>query len=251
MRNIYSASQEKNLVLYNYRHLIYLRTLLAENAGRPVTLCHDYLSDLSDTIYQNTIYYSYLNTNKDIIIKSITDHTILYSVKGQDNLEYHQPQLVTFHQKLLLIYVLKNPLMEEYLLKSLYPFEEKNLALDYTFPALPSLQILTRNNQMLLSVTTAKQSLYIGIDEQEECSLLFSEAEVLHKVQKSYEEKLSKKEEEITALQKSISERDSIIENVKVQYEELMNTAYQYRKEAIKWRDNYYAKCTPKRRKPE
>ena len=53
---------------------------------------------------------------------------------------------------------------------------------------------------------------------------------------------LQKEQEQNNILKRKIAEQDAIIESIKQQYEDLMNTALQYREEAAKWHNKYYSK---------
>ena len=78
MGNVYPLDSERNLILYHSGKNIYLRTSTGENLTRAVTLANDFSADLSDTIYQGTIFYAYKNTEQDIVVKNIYNLQLLH-----------------------------------------------------------------------------------------------------------------------------------------------------------------------------
>lgn len=241
MQNIYSVSPDKTLLIYPASHFLYFRTLNAKNAGRPVLLSTDYLTSLSDTIYQNTIYYGYINTEHNILIKNITEQTVLYTLNRETTQEFYSPQLFTIQNTLLLLYFLKNPLNDTFLLKGIFPFTQKEMTFLENFSELPTLHVISNTNLLLLWISTSYQNGYYLLDSASVLKPLSDENKI-QKLTDSFQQKLTEADTTILTLRQQITEQNQLIESIKSQYNELMDTAHQYRNEAIKWRENYYAR---------
>lgn len=259
MSSIYSLDTTKNLFLYTCQSEICLRTSIGQNLTRPVTLSQDFASDMSNIIYRDTIYYTYLNSNSDILVKNITDPAVLYQKSSQHMPDCFTPKLAVIGQTLLLFYFVKNPVSDAYILKCCLPLEKgKSIELDsYTFPSLPSLHIIPLMGQLLLLFTDTSLINSLSISENFQVTPLFSNdtlsdtsakyEEALNELRTSHETEqatlISQHQAElsqtIAGFQDSLHQRDQLIESIKAQYAELMNTAIQYRAEAKKWRQKY------------
>ena len=100
MANVYSIEKQKNLILYNSGKYIYLRVSVADTMDRPIVLSNDFSNSLSDTIYNGTIYYSYININQDIVIKSILDTHALFVLSAKDSPDCFSPHIALLNEKL-------------------------------------------------------------------------------------------------------------------------------------------------------
>ena len=259
MSSIYSLETNKNLFLYTSQTEICLRTSIGQNLTRPVTLSYDFTSELTNIIYRDTIYYSYFNTNSDILVKNITDPAILYQKSSQNMPDCFTPKLAVIGQTLLLFYFIKNPVSDTYILKCCLPLESgKTIDLDsYTFSSLPNLHIIPLIGQLLLLFTDTSLINSLSISENFHITPLFSN-DTLSDTSAKYEEALNalrtsheteqttlisqhqaELSQTIAGFQDSLHQRDQLIESIKAQYAELMNTAIQYREEAKKWRQKY------------
>lgn len=231
MRSIYSDGQDKTLLLYSYQNMIYFRTIIAENTWKPIMLCNDFLYSLSDSIYQDTIYYSYINKEHNIVIKSITDQSVLYQLNGDVSLIYTQPNILSFLGKLLLVYAVKNPVNNTYLIKGILPFEkERSFSVPDIFSSSPEISYLTSATCLILSVCCKEENRFYEVTDDFQCIPLYSEKTISEKKLQPYKDE--------------IKQQKDIIESIKNQYEELMQTAYRYREEAMKWQSKFYSKQT-------
>lgn len=259
MSSIYSLDTTKNLFLYTCQADICLRTSIGQNLTRPVALSQDYASDMTNVIYRDTIYYAYFNTNSDILVKNITDPTILYQKSSQNIPDCFTPKLAVLKQTLLLYYFIKNPVTETYIPKCCLPLDGgKNIDLDnYTFSSLPTLNIIPLAEQLLLLFTDTSLITSLSFSEDFEVTPLIignelsdtsanyekeiNELRSFHETQQAtlisqHQAELS---QTITSFQNSLHQRDQLIESIKAQYAELMSTAIQYREESKKWRQKY------------
>lgn len=267
MGNVYSLDADKNLILYSAGASICLRTSIGSSLTRAVVLCSDYLDNLFDIVYNNTIYYVYRNTSQDIVVKSVTDLRDVYRIKSLDTPDCFLPRIADLAGQLMLFYIIKNPLDESYCLKGIFPFDdEKPLPLpDERFSDMPSFRITALQHSIIIYLSDSKKEIIFRLNENLICETLTSEAEIKSRyeellnqsrtdidTQKTELEKnkeaLSQMQAELAAAREQASQyaseldmRDKLIESIKNQYNELMDTATQYRAEAIKWHDKYYS----------
>ena len=289
MGNVYAADAEKNLIIYSTGNYICLRTSVGENLTRPIILCNDYASDLSDLVYHNTIYYVYQNTNQDIILRSVMEQSDLYKISSRNTPDCFHPQIAVIQKILILFYFVKNPIDNSYCLKSLLPFQPEQRFLipgtlfssektpsvsgEAVFPSLPTLHILPVGGSLLAHLSCDGKEFIFTVNESLQCDKLNKNQEMLSLAQAELDknrealsltqteldrnrevlshtqaelgrnkELLSETQKQISRLQSDLSARDQLIQSIRRQYEELMDTAMKYREEAIKWHNKFYGK---------
>ncbi|MCM1268204.1 MAG: hypothetical protein NC302_09900 [Bacteroidales bacterium] len=260
MGNVYAVDAEQNLILYTTGKYICLRTAIGENLTRPIVLCNDYASGLSDLVYHNTVYYAYQNINRDIILRSVIEQDDLYQISSRNTPDCFSPQIAAVGKTLLLFYFVKNPIDNSYCLKSLLPLqpeekfsvpgalfsaeEEQTAQAEAVFPSLPALHILSVDGMLLLHLSHDAKTFVITIDESLRCGKLLPEDSAAPVELARYEEEkkalLADTENQITKLLADLAGRDQVIQSIRSQYEELMDTAMKYREEAVKWHDKFY-----------
>ena len=126
MGSVYRAA-DGNLVIYAQENRIFLRMLMKEGMGRAVVLATDFESDLTDVLYQGTVYYAYKNVEGEIQIKNIAEHGIQYHMGAGGGPVCEVPKLAVVGENLILLYVVQNPLDGRYGLRCQLPLikEEK------------------------------------------------------------------------------------------------------------------------------
>ncbi|MCM1039376.1 MAG: hypothetical protein NC434_08635 [Ruminococcus sp.] len=279
MGNVYAVDAGQNLILYSTGNYICLRTSVGENLTRPIVLCNDYASDLSDIVYHNTIYYVYQNVNRDIILRSVIERDDLYKISSRSTPDCFYPQIAAIQQTLILFYFVKNPVDNSYCLKSLLPLApEQKLILPGTlfssnaassdsgeavFASLPELHLLSAGTTLLVHLSHDTQEFIFTINESLQCDKLTPEPSVPPEEFARYKEEslqnreilsltqteldkskelLAKTQTQVSRLQSDLSSREQLIESIRRQYEELMDTAMKYREEAAKWYHKFYGK---------
>ena len=232
MANVYVLDKERNLILYPSGQNIFLGTSNGKAFTRAVSLCSDYSKHLSDVIYKNTIYFSYQNSNHDIIVRNITDTEPVFQIAQQEIPDCFAPQLFSLHNNLLLFYSIKNPLDDTYLLKSIFPDQkEKKLNFSVSFSDIPMIYPLITGTKIFLCIIASTELSFWQIHN----------SQLVSKLSLMDENALTDKHlSEISRLQKELSIRDAMLESAKHQYNELMDTATKYREEAIKWRNKFW-----------
>lgn len=242
MRNIYFMGQNKSIVLYPYQNQIHCLTLGGGRGWRPVIAANDYGEGLSDIFYRGVVYYCYLNRNGEIVIKNVTEQTEEKRfVPGQGE-QFFVPELVSYDRKLLLLYFIYSPEKGTYRMCGEMVFEEKKFTLPKEFDQLPEYSAQVRREQMILA---------FFLPEYSECYVserFGSFAKLKHaadfendsvKLQQDFQKKLQSEQNRYAA---ELQKKDAVIESIKKQYEDLMDTAGKYREEAIKWRKKYLIK---------
>lgn len=277
MGNVYAVDTQQNLIIYSTGNKICLRSSVGENLGRPIVLCNDYSSDLSDIVYNNTIYYVYQNTKQDIILRSVLEQDDLYKISSRSTPDCFYPQIAAIKETLLLFYFVKNPVDNRYRLKSLLPLQPEQKFLlpgtlfaskasstdsgEAVFSSLPALRILSVGTSLLVHLSLDTEKFTFSIDESLQCGRLIPEClapieelaqykeekrqkqELLSSMQAELDKNknlLAETQNQIKKLQASLSGRDQLIQSIRRQYEELMDTAMKYREEAAKWHDKFY-----------
>lgn len=227
MGNIFAAGSEKSLMIYSQGNHIFLLVASGETPCRPTLLARDFASDLSETVYNQTLYYTYLNIQQDIMVKSILDNTVLFTLTSTEAIHYSAPHMVTFANQLLLFYVIKNPLNGDFMIKGMIPFEHDHIpdttylsGLSCSFPQLPTVKTFLMDNKLLILFCTAAEYRIF---------LLTEHLQVLEL------EDGSDKMALLAAKDSLLASQTATIESIKTQYNELMQTASQYREEARKW----------------
>lgn len=289
MGNVYAVDAEQNLILYTTGNYICLRTSVRENLTRPIILCDDYASDLSDLVYHNTIYYAYQNTNRDIILRSVIEQNDLYKISSRSTPDCFYPQVAAIRKLLILFYFVKNPVDNSYCLKTTFPLQpEQKLLLpgdlfsteaassvsgEAVFCSLPALHVLPVGGELIVHLSHDTEEFVFSINESLQCDKLCRNQEMLSQVQTELDknkgmlsraqteldknkemlsqtqteldksrELLAQTQKQISRLQSDLSGRDQLIQSIRKQYEELMDTAMKYRDEAVKWHNKFYGK---------
>lgn len=220
MGNIFAVSNEKSLMLYHQGHTILLLATVGEMPCRPTALAKDFACSLSETVYNQTLYYTYLNVKNDILVKSILDNSVLFTLPSTEAIHYNSPHIVAFGHRLLLFYVIKNPLNEDFMVKSMVLFDENTISdsnylsgLSCSFPKLPEIKTFSMSKKLLILFSASSEYRTFLLTEQLQILTL--------------EDNRDK-----NAL---LAKQTATIESIKIQYNDLMQTASQYREEARKW----------------
>lgn len=262
MGNVYSLDTERNLILYASGKNIYLRSSSGESLTRAVSLSGDYSKSLSDIIYQGTIFYAYQNTGLDIILKNITDTNPYYKISSQDTPDCLYPQITVFQNMLLLFYLVKNPVNEQFLLKCVFPDQpEKRLLFTEEFSDTPIIRLVASSDYLYVHIQTNQDTYTLQIDDTLHCCRLLPHTTLtteeakqyelrirqlstehdakLRQQQLTFEQQLKEQSAQNDQLRLELTKRNALIDSARHQYDELMNTAIQYRNEAIKWRNKF------------
>lgn len=250
---------------------LFLHPIHNERFGHPFLLCSGYKNGFSGCIYNDSLYYTYINKENSLLLRRLHESTTLFRLDGTDTVTYQAPLLVAFQGSLLLFYSERT--QDTYRLKLRLPFSEHEpqlpepLGQAYSAPPLLSLQatghylylFLTTDNTVsayryssagfetlsseeeLLSrlhipweaeKTQLEQALLRAVHlSEQQQNLLTAKEQNLQTVEASLKECEQSREQ---ALQK-LKQTTLLLERAKKQYNELMQVAEQYRQEAAKW----------------
>ena len=237
MANVYTAGNDRRLIIYSISRYIFLRTAYIDGIERPIMLVSDFLDGLSDVVLGDTIYYAYQNQNGDILVKNVMNNEALFHVKSSENPDMHCPQLVVNNDRLILFYMVTNPLMDRLSLRAVYPLEN---GVSLNIPA-------ECENVDMYEVFGMQGKVFLYVDifyeitaEGQFVSCQDTERQMQNEQKISeYENQLNTYMQENRQALQTISQLEATIESAKSQYNELMETAIAYRDEAIKWRSKF------------
>ena len=223
MANVYTAGSDRRLIIYSISRYIFLRTAYIDGIERPIMLVSDFLDGLSDVVLGDTIYYAYQNQNGDILVKNVMNNEALFRVKSSENPDMHCPQLVVNKDRLMLFYMVTNPLTDSLNI----PVDCENVDM---------YEVFGMQGKAFLYVDSFYEITSDGkfIKCQDTDMLMQNEQKI-----SEYENQLNTYMQENRQAIQTISQLEATIESVKAQYNELMETAIAYRDEAIKWRSKF------------
>ena len=244
METIYTGNSGQKLFIYNYDNFIYLRWTRGTELSRTVLLCNDYSSGFSSTVFNNCIHFSYLNLHRDLILKNVMSADILYRLPSENLPDYNTPLLLSAFEQLILLYFITNPLDNTFRLHIHLPLAKKEIPITIPpFPTLPIIHFLPLTDKLILSFQTNPVTYYCLNSDEEFYPLCFiPEQEYLlvkseNELSRTETSRLKKQQ---VQLQEILKQKEAVIENIRMQYETLMNTALQYKNEASKWYNKYY-----------
>ena len=250
---------------------LFLHPIHNERFGHPFLLCSGYKNGFSGCIYNDALYYTYINKENALLLRRLHEATVLFRLDGTDTVTYHAPQSVVFQGTLFLFYIEKAE--DSYRLKLRLPFSdpvpELPEALGHSFPVPPSFFLRAMGPHLYLFLTAASSvsayryssaSFETLSSEEELLSRLLipweaektqMEQALLRAVHLSEQQQnlLTEKEQKIQATEATLKECNQsreqaqqkskqttlLLERAKKQYNELMQVAEQYRQEAAKW----------------
>ncbi|MCH5268785.1 MAG: hypothetical protein J1E62_10640 [Lachnospiraceae bacterium] len=269
MGEIYSLGQQQKLIVYDYGKRIFMRTFQGGMAGRSTILADDYVGEFSETVYNGTVYYGYVNREGNYVVRNMGQRHSQVELPAGCMSGFCHGKLVAWQNKLILFVITNKKDIEEYCIQGYSVLENKDYPsylLPVTFKTLPEIDVLSLQNVLIISVCYEERGMNAPAgggsrgavqcfcwEEEGEASQLRSEEvwrEFMAKEMEEYAMTSARQQEEYRQLQESsntqseqlkrqIQERDAILESVKKQYEELMSTAIQYRDEAKRWRDRW------------
>lgn len=222
MGNIYQTEPSRNLILYTVGNAIIFRSMKGNNPGRGVILSNDFSNSLTSTIYNDTIYFSYVNPDGDIIIRNITDSSPVKVINSLNSINHPSPVITTIGGCLIIIYISHNPLDNTYCLKCSYPFDlNPDINITGRVDLAPDFNVMSVGDRIYVHAAIKEKNGIVMIDKKG-MNKLYDTASAKKIFSQKYEEEILKK--------------DAIIESIKKQYQELMQTASRYRDEVIKWK---------------
>lgn len=216
MACIYESKEGILFLIYEKNSDLFLRKISDDSFNRPIVLTTDYKSSFQSTIYAQSIYYLYVNQTSQLVIKSTKNQQILYLIDDFSSEKVFKPSLITFQNKLILLYAIYDFSNKQYILKGCFPFRP-----DITFS--PDLGFRVDDR---LTITHTDSFLYLVLtktnNSKEVASSIFR-----------YDSNF-----ELTKFG-DLENYENMLSSATEQYNELMEVAKQYRNESIKWRKKF------------
>lgn len=255
MGAFYQTTPNEEVLIYTYKNQINYRIKRYDNFSKSRTLAQDYQNCFCNVFHNNNIYYSYINSNNELILRRTSDNTILFLL---ENISYMQenagftPTLASFNKRLLLFYVTYEH--QSYQLKCILPL---NQDLTINLKTLPKLTAKSH-----FTIFSGKRSLYLEITDvlssdianrnisNPDKSNNFITNNLLYEINRKLQlnrlESESKLSQNISALKEKhyneTTQLNNTITSITRQYNELMSVAQHYKDEAIKWRNKFVSK---------
>ena len=239
MGNYHETSPSVGYFLYTNGNQIFLRSRNGDMIGRAILLATDYKKSFSSVLYNESIYFCYLNDKEQLIMRSTKELSVLYHLEQNPESEFMYLHIYHFQNKLLLFYYEKNT--EQYKLHCVCPLgDEFLLALPYQSKLLPQLHVTATRNNLYLTLTTDFEEVNYCMNNHFELQPFTIEQsrnlkEDIEELKQSIEYLQNQNQAQISMIEK----QQQMIESAKSQYSELMHVATVYKEEAIKWRSKF------------
>lgn len=224
MELLHPLETNKNLLFYTTEARLYARPLQNEHLGRPTLLCSNYESGLSSTLYHDIVYYSYINKEHSLLVRSLTEPAVLFRLDCTAGVSYRMPKLVVFNKVLLLFYFEQH--QSTYNLKAHALFTDTQ---PHSFPTvfpeplteLPELTLCATASYLYVLLTGSQVSNLFRYDTSFSFEPFLPEAEVLSSIEQKKQELqtikqlLTDKDRENTTIRHLLTERTQEVENSK------------------------------------
>ena len=231
MSYLYETAGGQGFFIYINQNEIILRKKEGHQFYLPVIMVRDYKSGLNDTVYNSAIYYTYINENGALVVRSVLEYVFPFERQAGENVSFNSPSLTAFYGRLILFYMEKNTGEgeENYRLHGILPYEGEREILNVDLGNKEALyKVVCLNERMLVSVENEKG--YVLYEASNDLQLVAQD-----RVENRNEQELAMLKSSLMEQQKEINFYKSQIESAKRQYQELMQVAEQYREEANHW----------------
>lgn len=231
MSYLYETAGGQGFFIYKNQNEIILRKKEGHQFYLPVIMVRDYKNGLNDTVYNSAIYYTYINENGALVVRSVLEYVFPFERQAGENVSFNSPSLTAFYGRLILFYMEKNTGdgVENYRLHGILPYEGEREILNVDLGNKEALyKVVCLNQRMLVSVENEKG--YVLYEASNDLQLVAQD-----RVENRNEQELAMLKSSLMEQQKEINFYKSQIESAKRQYQELMQVAEQYREEANHW----------------
>ena len=242
----YSLGQGQQMMVYAFQTGVYMRRWSGQYVERPQLLAGDYREDLSDVFWRNTVYYGYQNQRGEYLVKDASQPEKKYVLQSGESMRICSPRLILYREKLMVFYIEEKEWEGGCGLKGVYLGEGKAVEFPEKYAERPEFQVLQWGEELLFGVGYREAWKYYRWCPGDVLEELASWGYWWEIKQEEMERQQCEEREEIERLRQDLQYSDEVIESIKAQYEELMDTATKYREEAKKWRNQYIAACGEK-----
>ena len=223
----------ENLIIYTFNNKILIRKRVNDAIGKSYVLCNDYHKCLTYTFHRGNLYYSYINTSMELTIRRTFDFNTIFLMENVYISPAFSPILISFNNNLMIFYTIKK---EDHIhLKCICPLNhDLNINLD-VLPAMDSSPLFICHTSNLLYIEL--------ISNSKPCIYSLNSNFALNKLITEHQQMPIKKDDTYSALleekEKQIQNQKNIIDSISRQYNELMDVAMQYKKEATRWHEKF------------
>ena len=231
MSYLYETAGGQGFFIYKNQNEIILRKKEGHQFYLPVIMVRDYKNGLNDTVYNSAIYYTYINENGALVVRSVLEYVFPFERQAGENVSFNSPSLTAFYGRLILFYMEKNTGEgeENYRLHGILPYEGEREILNVDLGNKEALyKVVCLNERMLVSVENEKG--YVLYEASNDLQLVAQD-----RIENRNDQELAMLKSSLMEQQKEINFYKSQIESAKRQYQELMQVAEQYREEANHW----------------
>lgn len=239
----YSLERGQYMTVFAYQNGVYLRRWSGQSWTRPQFLAGDYMDDLSDVFWRDTVYYGYRNQRGEYLVRDASQPDKKYVLEPGESMRICSPRLMLHREKLLVLYIEEKEWEGGCALRGIYVGEGNKTESLGEYERRPEFQVMQWGEELLVGVAyggVCRYYRWCSGDAWEELAgwTYWWEARQEELAGQQHHSK-----EEIEVLQQDLEYSKELIESIKAQYEELMDTATKYREEARKWRSQYIAAC--------
>ena len=241
---IYSLGQGQHIIVYAFQNGVYLRRWSGQSWARPQLLAGDCLGELSDIFWRDAVYYGYRNQRGEYLVRDASQPDKKYVLESGENMRICCPRLMLHGEKLLVFYMEEKEWEGGCALRGIYVGEGKKTEILGEYDSRPDYQVLPWGEELLVGVDDGRMRRYYRLCSGDSWEELAGWKYWWEARQNELAGQQSQSREEMELLQQDLQDSRELIESIKAQYGELMDTATKYREEARKWRSQYIAACS-------
>lgn len=236
-----TTTNQQSFLLSTKNSNIFLQQKSGNIWYRPRLLSSNFLKDLDCILFNNVLYYCYLNTAHQLIVNRYPSVSTIYSQAENTTTLYTNFKLHIFQKQLYLFYISINKETHLSQIHAVNPLTKQTpILLETMYHSLPSYQLLNQKEELLLQVLTKEDCQLLRI--QSDYTVCSIDINPLHAAEANLSNQI-----EADALQiqleekeKQIDDLNEMLQRATTQYNELMHVANSYREEAIKWRNKFF-----------
>lgn len=241
---IYSLGQGQHVVVYSFQNGVYLRRWSGQSWARPQLLAGDCMGDLSDIFWRDAVYFGYRNQRGEYLVRDASQPRKKYVLESGENMRICCPRLMPHGEKLLVFYMEEKEWEGGCALRGIYVGEGKKTEILGEYGSRPDYQVLSWGEELLVGVKDGRAHRYYRLCSGDAWEELAGWKYWWEARQSELAGQQCQNREEIELLQQDLQDSRELIESIKAQYGELMDTATKYREEARKWRNQYISACS-------
>lgn len=207
MGKLYEIDSNKGILIYTNQNQIIIRSKNGQFFAKPIVLANDYKSSLSETIYDSTLYFTYINTSNNIVIRSLRENTFPYIIAQTFSTSLFSPTLLTFCDELVLFYIIYYSEINKYSICGILPFKNhQKIPLNATYDSHPVYFTSNNSDLIILSIICSSHCEVSLIDNAFNYSCFYSKNDEDKTRISEYETKISEYEAKINEYETKVSE---------------------------------------------